>query len=77
MKIHVTYAAVLKIEHVVSGSPMEIEPGTTIAEFLSLCSVQERYHRSIIPVVNGESRRLDYTLQEGDSLNLLLPVGGG
>lgn len=77
VKIHVTYAAVLKIDQVASGSHVEIDDGTTIADFLTRCSVQEAHQRYIIPIVNGESRRLDYTLQNGDRLNLLLPVGGG
>jgi sulfur carrier protein ThiS len=77
VKIHVTYAAVLKIDHVRSGSHVNVDDGTTVAGFLTLCGVQERHQRSIVPLVNGVSRRLDYALQDGDSLNLLLPVGGG
>jgi len=77
VKIHVTYAAVLKIDDVVSDSHVEIDDGTTIADFLTRCRVQQMHQRTIIPIVNGASRRLDYTLRDGDRLNLLLPVGGG
>jgi len=77
VRIYVTYAAVLRIDLVASGSHVEIDDGTTIADFLTRCSVKDTHQRTIIPIVNGESRKLDYALQDGDRLNLLLPVGGG
>ena len=77
MKIRVTYSAVLSIGNPASGSVADVEDGTTIAAFMSRCGIRPGHQRFIVPVVNGEVRRPDDVLEEGDDLNLLLPVGGG
>ena len=77
MQIRVTYSGVLKIESVENGSLVEVEEGTTISGFLTRCKILQQHHKLIVPIVNGESRRLTYVLNEGDQLNLLLPIGGG
>ncbi len=77
MKIRVTYSGVLKIENVASGSVVELEEGTTIAGFLTRCNVQPSHQKLIVPIVNGQSKRLTHVLADSDQLNLLLPIGGG
>jgi sulfur carrier protein ThiS len=77
VKIRVTYSAVLSIENPPSGSLVDIDEGMTIAAFMSRCGIRPEHQRFIVPVVDGEVRRPDDVLAEGDDLNLLLPVGGG
>ncbi|MQY76652.1 MAG: hypothetical protein GH155_03395 [Spirochaeta sp.] len=77
MKIKIKYNAILNLPGVTSGSEIEIKDGATITELLALYRIKEAHQRYIIPFVNGQNQRLSYKLGNGDSLNLLLPAGGG
>jgi len=77
MKIEIKFSAILNLPDVTSGSEIEIKDGSTITELLTLYQIKETQHHYIIPFVNGQNQRLSYTLCNDDSLNLLLPAGGG
>ena len=77
MKIKIKFSAILNLIGVTSGSEIEIKDGSTITDLLTLCQIKEAQHNYVISLVNGRNQRSSYTLCNGDSLNLLLPAGGG
>ncbi len=77
MKIKIKFSAILNLPGVTSGSEIEIEDGSTITDLLTLYRIKETQHHYIISFVNGRNQRSSYRLCNGDSLNLLLPAGGG
>lgn len=77
MKILLTYVAWLKLSNPPSGSILEIEEGNSVSDVLLSCGLKEEHHRFIVPVVNGSVRGLNESLSDGDSLHLLMPIGGG
>lgn len=77
MKVWVRYSAVLNIEDVKNGNPVEVSPGTSITQLLIRCKVKEEHHRYLLVYVNGEKRGLSYVLRDNDQLQLFLPTGGG
>lgn len=77
MKIELEFTAVLNVKDVRSGSPLEIEDGTTVAGLLNRLQIDIAYHKFIIPFVNGQKAKTGDTLQNNDKVFLSLPVGGG
>ena len=77
MKIHLEYTAVLDARGASSGSTLDLPNGTVVADVLDLLHVKKDHQRYVVPFVNGDKKRLNDTLRDGDKLILSLPVGGG
>jgi sulfur carrier protein ThiS len=77
MKIHLRYAAILKITGFANDSDVEIAGGTSIAGLLAAGGITSEQQRYFLCYVNGEKKPPGTVLREGDSLQLLLPAGGG
>lgn len=77
MKIHLRYQAILKIQGIANNSEVELPDGTSIAALLASSRIKEEQQRYILCYVNGERKTPDTVLRDGDSLQLLIPVGGG
>ena len=57
------------------GVSVPVEPGITIADFLTRLGVPEK--EVWLVAKNGEQVKRDVTLDPGDSLELFAPVAGG
>lgn len=77
MKTTVHYSAVLRLKNVSNGSEIETAPGSTITDLLDRFEVRAEQQKYIISYVNGKKTGHGRKLQEGDSLQLFLPIGGG
>jgi sulfur carrier protein ThiS len=77
MKIHLRYAAILKIEGFANDSEVEIDEGTSIADLLSAGRIREEQQPYLLCYLNGNKTQLSAILREGDALQLLIPAGGG
>jgi sulfur carrier protein ThiS len=77
MKIHLRYAAILKIEGFANDSDVEIDENTSIADLLSAGKISEEQQRYLLCYANGRKKPLSTILQDGDALQLLIPAGGG
>lgn len=77
MQIHLSRAAQLELPAIPLQGPIEIPDGMSIDSFLEHAGVRKEHRRFILPMVNNTKVSLRYILQEGDSLFLLTPVGGG
>ena len=77
MNILLEYTAVLDVQGVPSGSRLELPEGAGVADVLNLLRVRKEHQKYVVPFVNGEKKRLEDTLRDGDTLMLSLPIGGG
>lgn len=75
--ITVSFAGTIYIKNLKSGEKVHIDNDITISAFLLKNGLNACHLKLIIPVVNSVEQKLDYTLQDGDKLNLYLPIGGG
>ncbi len=77
MKIVLQRSAVLKLANVKSVGEVEVPHDTSIGGLLSSLGVREEQHKYLLCYVNGKKKSLSCVLQEGDRLQLFLPIGGG
>jgi sulfur carrier protein ThiS len=77
MKITIFFTGHLDLKGIRDGQQLILEPDLTVADLLTGCNIRQEHQRFIIPIVNGQERRLSYQLKENDELRLFLPVGGG
>jgi molybdopterin converting factor small subunit len=77
MTIRLEYMGFFKIDDVPSGSMVECEPGTTIGAMLDRLRVKQESRKYMVPLVNRVRQPFDHPLQDGESVFLYFPVGGG
>lgn len=77
MRIQLSRAAQLELPAFPDNGEVDIPEGTTVKAFLELAGVRREHRQFVLPMVNNTKVGLRYELQEGDSLFLLVPVGGG
>jgi hypothetical protein len=77
MNIHLEYMGFFKIDGVPSGSEVECSPGTTIDALLDRLLVKKESRKFMVPLVNRVRQAFEHQLQDGESIFLYFPVGGG
>jgi sulfur carrier protein ThiS len=77
LKIHVEFAALLKVSGLRSGEWMEVPEGFTVSALLSRLDVQPEHQKFVVPFINKEKVKLHHALRDQDRVFLSLPVGGG
>ncbi len=76
MKITLEYVSMLDIK-AENGADVEVDSGLTVEEFLENYGLGRTQRRYIQPFINGEKARLTTELEDGDTLYLFIPAGGG
>ncbi|MDP6490342.1 MAG: hypothetical protein QGH42_12230 [Kiritimatiellia bacterium] len=77
MKIKLDFVAFLDVKGVTPGEELELDEGTTVADLMDRLQISREHQQHVIPVIAGLSRQLDYVLEDGDDLTLVLKAAGG
>jgi sulfur carrier protein ThiS len=77
VNITVEHSAVLKLKNIQNRGEINLPEDITIAALLNRLGVQAGQHKYLLTYVNGKKRGLNHMLQDGDALQLFLPIGGG
>ena len=77
MKIRISYVGYMRLDGIEKNSSIDVVENATIADLLTRYNVTTEHQKFIIPFVNDKKVTLSHILEDGDSLFLLLPVGGG
>ena len=77
MIITVEHSAVLKLKNIRNRGEIDVPENITISALLNRWGVSAGQHKYLIAYVNGKKRGLSHTLNDGDALQLFLPIGGG
>jgi sulfur carrier protein ThiS len=77
MKIKIELLGLLHIKGVKNNSFIEIKEGSTISDIYNELNILKDHQRFIIPFINGSEVRKSTTVNEGDTVKIFLPTGGG
>ena len=77
MKVKVEPTGLLHLERLGKDGVVEVPESSTVTDLLTALRVQPDHHRFVTAFINGEEKSRKTLLHEGDSVTLLLPVGGG
>jgi sulfur carrier protein ThiS len=77
MKINIELSGALKRKAKENCFELEVAEGKTVHQVLLDMGYKEEEIRYLIAILNGNRVELATTLQEGDRLRILLPIGGG
>jgi len=77
MHIHLSSTAQLELPAFPTEGEIDIPDGTTVGAFLDLAGVRKEHQKFILAMVNKKKVNRMYQLTEGDSLFLMVPIGGG
>ena len=77
MKVKVEPTGLLHIERLGKNGVVELQAAATVTDLLNVLKIQPDHHRYVSVFINGEEKSRKALLHEGDTVTLLLPVGGG
>lgn len=77
MTIHLRYMGFLPLTEVENDSDLSLDEPMRVVDLLNEWDIPSHQQQFFTPYVNEEKKSRDYELQDGDSLFLYLPVGGG
>jgi molybdopterin converting factor small subunit len=73
----IVYEGAVPLQGLEPQSSIELDEGTSIRELLRRYADIAEEEPYLLPVVNGEIRRLDYILRNGDRFGLFRLSAGG
>ena len=77
MLVKLNYTGYLKFEGVATGTVLELDEGTTVADLLTRYEVDREKQRFLRIFANDEKADPSYVLKDGDELTVIMQIGGG
>jgi molybdopterin converting factor small subunit len=77
MKVKIELLGLLHIKGVKNNSFIEIKEGSTISDLYDELNILKDHQKFIIPFINRSEVRRSTTVNEGDTVKIFLPTGGG
>ena len=77
MKVKIELLGLLHIKGVKNNSFIEIKEGSSISDLYNELNILKDHQKFIIPFINGSEVRRSTTVNEGDTVKIFLPTGGG
>lgn len=77
MKVKIELLGLLHIKGIKNNSFIEIKEGSTISDIYNELNIIKDHQRFIIPFINGNEVRKSTTVNDGDTIKIFLPTGGG
>lgn len=77
MLIKLNYTGYLKFEGVETGTVLEVDEGTTVADLLTGFHVAPDQLRFLRLFVNDEKASPSHVLRDGEELTVIMQIGGG
>lgn len=77
VKVTIEYMGFFHIEGVPSNTVLDLPEGLTVDQLLDRLEVKAQDRTYLVPLINRQRKTLATQLQDGDSLFLYYPVGGG
>ncbi|UCF97033.1 MAG: MoaD/ThiS family protein [Spirochaetaceae bacterium] len=75
--ITVECSPILKLKDIQNRGEIKVPADTSITTLLDRLGVPTGQHRYLLVYANGRKQGLNYIVQNGDALQLFLPIGGG
>jgi hypothetical protein len=77
MKVKIELLGLLHIKGVKNNSIIEVNEGATVSDIYTVLNILKDHQRFIIPFINGTEVRKSATINDGDTVKIFLPTGGG
>jgi hypothetical protein len=77
MKVKIELLGLLHIKGVENNSFIELMEGSTITDVYNSLKILKDHQKFIIPFVNGNEVRKSAQVNDGDTVKIFLPTGGG
>jgi sulfur carrier protein ThiS len=77
MRVNVKILAPLKKPFSGDSAEIELREGSTVLDLLIKLGYSERHIATIMSIVDGETKQHDYTLKQGQLIELFILMGGG
>lgn len=77
MKVKIELLGLLHLKGVKNNSFVEVKEGSTISELYNELNILKDHQKFITPFINGCEVRKSTTINDGDTVKIFLPTGGG
>jgi hypothetical protein len=77
MKIKIELLGLLHIKGIENNSFIEMKDGSTILDIYNELNILKDHQKFIIPFLNGNEVRKSAEVNDGDTVKIFLPTGGG
>lgn len=77
MKVKIELLGLLHIKGVKNNSFIEVKENSTISDIYNELNILKDHQKFIIPFINGNEVRKSAVVNDGDTLKIFLPTGGG
>ena len=77
MKVKIELLGLLHLKGIKNNSFVEVKEGSTIADLYNELNILKDPQKFITPFINGTEVRKSSEINEGDTIKIFLPTGGG
>ena len=77
MKIKIELLGLLHLKGVTNNSVVVVKEGSTISDLYNQLNILKDHQKFITPFINGSEVRKSTTINDGDTVKIFLPTGGG
>ena len=77
MKVKIELLGLLHIKGVKNNSFIEVKENSTISDIYNELNILKDHQKFIIPFINGNEVRKSAVVNDGDTVKIFLPTGGG
>jgi sulfur carrier protein ThiS len=77
MKVKVELLGLLHIKGFKNNNYIEVKDDSTISDIYNELNILKDHQKFIIPFINGKEVRKSVMVNDGDTVKIFLPTGGG
>jgi len=77
MKVKIELLGLLHLKGVTNNSVVVVKEGSTISDLYNQLNILKDHQKFITPFINGSEVRKSSTINDGDTVKIFLPTGGG
>jgi hypothetical protein len=77
MKVKIILVGLIHLKGIKNRSIIDIKSGSTISDLYDKLKIMKVHQRFIIPFINDNEAKRSTSVNDGDTVKLFLPTGGG
>ena len=77
MKVKIELLGLLHLKGVTNNSVVVVKEGSTISDLYNQLNILKDHQKFVTPFINGSEVRKSSTINDGDTVKIFLPTGGG
>jgi len=77
MKVKIELLGLLHLKGIKNNSFIEIKDGSTVSDLYNELKILKDHQKFVTPFLNGNEVRKGTIINDGDTIKIFLPTGGG